>query len=190
MGRLDESLAEARGALELDPLSSFANQTLASVLYLRRDYDAAIAQLLKARDLDPGNRGIIINLGMSYLQKGAYDQAINHLKKALQPSMGTADLSRFYLACAYARAGKAAAAEKILEELTEVSSSKSQFVPAIAIAQIHAALGRKDEAIRTLEKAYEDGDYGSLLDLRVSPEWDGIRSDPRFTLLVEKLGLG
>jgi predicted negative regulator of RcsB-dependent stress response len=98
-------------------------------------------------------------------------------------------MSRFYLACAYARAGRAAAAEKILKELTEASRSKSHFIPAIAIAQIHAALGRKDEAIRTLEKAYEDGDYGSLLDLKVSPEWDGVRSDPRFALLVEKLGL-
>jgi TolB-like protein/Flp pilus assembly protein TadD len=190
MGRLDESLAEARGALELDPLSSFANQTLASVLYLRKDYDAAIAQLLKARDLDPTSRGTIINLGMNYLHKGAYDQAIDHLKRALQPSMGTADISRFYLACAYARAGRAAAAEKILKEMTEASRSKSRFIPAIAIAQIHAALGRKDEAVQILEKAYEDGDYGSLLDLKVSPEWDEVRSDPRFTLLVEKLGLG
>jgi Flp pilus assembly protein TadD len=93
------------------------------------------------------------------------------------------------LACAYARAGRVAAAEKILRGLIEVSSSKSHFVPAAAIARIHAALGRKDEAVQTLVRAYEDGDYGSLLDLKVSPEWDGIRSDPRFALLMAKMGL-
>jgi len=189
-GRLDESLAEAKEALDIDPLSSFANQTLASVHYLRREYDAAIAQLLKARDLDPTSRGIAIGLGTNYMQKGEHDKAIGYLRKALQPSMGAADLSRYYLACAYARSGKAAVAERILKDFSEVSSSKSHFVPAVAIAQIHEALGRKEEAIRTLEKAYEDGDYASLLDLKVSPEWDGLRSDPRFMLLVEKLGLG
>jgi hypothetical protein len=77
-----------------------------------------------------------------------------------------------------------------MRDLTEVSSSKSRFIPAIAIAQIHEALGRKDEAVRILEKAYEDGDYSSLLDTKVSPVQDGIRSDSRFALLMEKMGPG
>jgi adenylate cyclase len=190
MGRLEESLAEAKQALDLDPLSSQANQTLATVHYLRKEYDAAIAQLLKTRGMDPSNREICINLGMNYIQKSAYSEAIGELKKALQPSKGKTDLTQYYLAVAYAKAGRAGAAGKILERFIRASSSKRQFIPAIAIAQIQTALGRRDEAIRLLENAYERGDYGSLLDLKVSPMWDDLRPDPRFTMLVSKMGLG
>ena len=189
MGRLEESLAEAKEALDLDPLSTQANQTVAFVLYLRREYDASIAQLLRTRELDPNNRQISINLGKSYLERSAYSEAIGELKSALQPSRGKADLNEYYLAVAYARAGKVAAAKKILEDLSEAFVSKKQFIPALAIAQIQGALGKRDEAIRTLEGAYEHGDYGSLLDLKVSPLWDGIRADRRFTNLMNKMGL-
>lgn len=189
MGRLEESLAEAREALDLDPLSTQANQTLAFVLYLRREYDASITQLLRTRELDPNNREVSINLGKSYLQKSAYSEAIGELKRALQPSMGKADLVQYYLAVAYAKSGKAAVAKKILGDFIEASSSKKQFIPALAVAQIQGALGRRDEAICTLESAYERGDYGSLLDLKVSPLWDDIRSDPRFTNLMNRMGL-
>jgi tetratricopeptide (TPR) repeat protein len=190
MGRLAESLAEAKEALDLDPLSSHANQTLAYVYYLRKEYDAAIAQLLKTRSMDPSNREICIHLGMNYLQKSAYSEAIEELKKALQPSKGKIDLAQYYLAVAYAKAGRAGAADKILENFIRVSYSKRQFIPAFAIAQIQGALGRTDEAIRLLENAYERGDYSSLLDLKVSPMWDDLRSDPRFTTLMTKMGLG
>ena len=190
MGRLGESFAEAKEALDLDPLSTHANQMLAYVHYLRKEYDAAIAQLLKTRNMDPSNREVCINLGMNYLQKSAFSDAIGELKRALQPSKGKADLVQYYLAVAYAKAGRAGAAEKILENFIEVSSSKRQFIPALVIAQIQGALGRRDEAIRLLESAYEHGDYGSLLDLKVSPMWDDIRPDPRFAALLTRMGLG
>jgi len=189
MGRLDESLAEAKKALDLDPLSTMANQTLGFVLYLRREYDASIAQFLRTRELDPDNRETCVNLGKSYLLKSAYNTAIAELKRAIRPSSHKIDINQYYLAVAYAKAGRVAAAERILNELSHASSSKRQFIPAMAIAQIQGALGRTDDAIATLESARERGDYGSFLDLKVSPLWDDIRADPRFTLIMNEVGL-
>jgi len=127
---------------------------------------------------------------MNFLQKSAYSEAIRELKRALQPSKGKADIVKYYLAVVYAKAGRTGAAEKILRDFVEVTSSKKQFIPALAIAQIQGALGKRNEAIRLLEDAYERGDYGSLLDLKVSPMWDDVRSDPKFTTLVTRIGLG
>jgi hypothetical protein len=53
---------------------------------------------------------------------------------------------------------------------------------------IHAGLGDRDEALAWLEKAYDErSDYMPYL--RLEPMLDGLRSDPRFAALVERVGL-
>lgn len=188
MGRFDEALVEAKKALELDPLSTLANQTMTLVLYLSREYERAIEQLNKMREFDPESRSIALRLGLCYLEKSQFDEAIEEFRRRLEPSKGKADLSLSYLAIAYARSGRIDEARKILSDFKEVS--KTQFIPALAIAQIHAGLGEKDEAIQLLEKAYDKRDYSSLQELKVSPIWDGFRSDLRFIALLTRIGLG
>jgi serine/threonine protein kinase len=56
------------------------------------------------------------------------------------------------------------------------------------IAAFHARLGQNDEAIKWLEKAYEEHDT-SMPWIGVATEFDSIRSDPRFKELVRRLGL-
>ena len=53
VGRTDESLAQARLAQELDPLSPFINNGLARQYYLSRQYDKAIAQCRVVMEIDP-----------------------------------------------------------------------------------------------------------------------------------------
>ncbi len=153
MGRFDEGLVEAKKALELDPFSTLANQTMTLVLYWSRKYENAIEQLNKMRELDPESRSIALWLGLCYLEKSQFGEAIEKFSWRVEPSKGKADLSLSYLALAYARSGRIDEARKILSDFKEVS--KTQFIPALAIAQIHAGLGEKDEAIKLLEKAYD-----------------------------------
>jgi adenylate cyclase len=192
MGRLEDARTEAKKALELNPLSTLSIGTMALCLYYHRDYDLAITEWLRGREIDPGHRATSHGLGLCYLEKSEFDLAIEEFKKTLDPSKGRADFSLSYLGMAYARSGKTEEARKILNDFKEISENGSRgrkYVPALATAWIHVALGEKREALDLLEKAYENGDLMSLQDIKVSPIWDGIRSEPRYGLLLKKMGL-
>ena len=124
-------------------------------------------------------------LGISYLQKGDFEQAIKELQKAVKLSGGSPE----YLAdlgYGYARAGEKSEALKILDELQE--QSKHKYVPQYEMALIYTGLGQKDEAFVYLEKAY-DARSGSLFLLKVDPRIDSLRSDRKFLSLLERMDL-
>ncbi|HKW04614.1 MAG TPA: tetratricopeptide repeat protein, partial [Nitrososphaerales archaeon] len=187
MGRLEEAEIEAKKALELDPFSHTTNQALALVFYFKRKYDEAIQQLQKTREFELENLGLSIWLGMCYVQKSMFEEAIGVFDEMSKPEKGKSNLLLSYLAFAYAKYGMFDEARKILNAFKE--TSRHQFIPALATAQIHAALGESDETIQDLERACNEGDYASLQDLKVSPVWDSIRPDPRFHSLLRKRGL-
>jgi len=88
---------------------------------------------------------------------------------------------------AYAKAGKVEEARGRIEKLQEIS--RKRYASAYGIALVHMGLGEKDQALRWLEKAYQERSYW-LVHLNVDPRFDGLRSDPRFTDLVQRIGLG
>jgi hypothetical protein len=53
---------------------------------------------------------------------------------------------------------------------------------------VYIGLGDADRAFEWLQKAFEARDWQMAL-LKVEPLFDGIRSDPRFAALVERVGL-
>lgn len=84
------------------------------------------------------------------------------------------------------RAGQTAEAERLLDELTELS--KRQYVPKTFFAYLYAALGRHTPALALLETAYREHDT-MLLTLN-GLEWlDVLRTDPRFRALRQRIGL-
>jgi hypothetical protein len=74
----------------------------------------------------------------------------------------------------------------VLDELKELA--KRRYVSPYSLAAIYALLGDRDAAFEWLEKAYREGAYGILF-LNVAPEWDGLRSEPRFQDLKWRVGL-
>ena len=61
-------------------------------------------------------------------------------------------------------------------------------LPPYFVATFYVKLGQNDEAIKFLEKAYEERDFRMIM-LSVSYEFDPLRSDPRFRDLVRRVGL-
>jgi serine/threonine protein kinase len=57
-----------------------------------------------------------------------------------------------------------------------------------SLAYVHVALGQKDEAFVLLNKAYEERN-SDLIDLKVDPQLDPLRSDPRFAEQLRRVGL-
>ena len=83
-------------------------------------------------------------------------------------------------------AGKREEAQKNLDELLKLS--KQRFVSPASIALIYVALGDKDQAFAWLEKSNELREL-NIVRLNVDPRFDPLRSDPRFTDLVRRIGI-
>jgi len=90
-----------------------------------------------------------------------------------------ADEARFL--ASHDREAEAAAMLADLEQVRE-----SQYVDAYHIALLLDALGKRDEAFRELERAYEENSY-ALLFAGLDAKADGLRSDPRFARLQARV---
>jgi len=185
VGRPEEAVEEAKRTQKLDPLSLISNADLAWNYYLAHKYDQAIEQSRSTLELDPNFFPAHRYLGLAYEQKAMYAEAIAELNKAATLSNGSAQM-KATLAHAYAMAGKAGEARKILNELEE--TAKQRYVSPYDIATIYAALGEQNRAFDWLEKAYEERS-GWLAYLKINPILDNLHSDPRFADLLRRIGL-
>ena len=183
MGRAQDSFAQIQKARELDPLSLSINFSLGWRLYMARQYDAAITQLKDTLEMDPSYELPHLVAGQAYEQKGNYALAIPELRKAVELSRGT-PLMVSALAHAYARSGNRTEAEKLLAQLQ--AKSMNQYVSPYYFAIVCVGLGRTEEALDWLEKAFGDRSNG-LVFLKVEPELDDLRSNSRFIALQQKL---
>ncbi len=86
----------------------------------------------------------------------------------------------------YAVSGQQAAARGIISQLQQMSGER--YVPSLYVALIYIGLGDKDQAFTWLDKAYE-GRCEYLVYLPTDPMADSLRNDPRFPVLLERLGL-
>ena len=183
-GRHEQALVEAKKALELDPVSLTINLIVGARFYYMRRYDQAIEQYLRTIELDPSYFNTYRWLGWVYAQKGMYEEAIAAHQKAATHS-GNHPSRVAELGHTYAVAGRRSEALKILGELLELS--KQKYVQPERIAVIYIGLGEKDQAFEWLEKAFEEGGLGRLPFLKVAPEYDPLRDDPRFQDLLRRM---
>jgi TolB-like protein/Tfp pilus assembly protein PilF len=187
LGRFDGAIAELRRAHDVDPLSLIINTILAGALYSGRRTGEASEQLRRTLDLDRNFSVAYWVRGQINEGAGKFDEAIADYKKAAETG-SPSDSCQAVIACAYARSGKRTEAEKILNEL--LNESQRRFVSSYALAQIQAVLGNKDEALRLLEKAYDERSIpiggGGIGGPKIDNRFDSLRSDPRFQEFVVK----
>ena len=185
MGRQDQALGEIRTAQELEPYSAITTLSAGWAFYYARKYDRAIEQCRTVVDLDPHSMSARDCVGSAQLASGAYDQAIA-LYRTLATSSGNDPLRLASLGFAYALSGRRADAKEVITQLN--AASKIHYVPASLLAEIHAALGDKDQAFSLLEKAYAEHD-SFLVRLKVEPALDPLRLDKRFEELLHRMSL-
>ncbi len=187
MGQHEESVANYRRALKLDPLSLAINMDLGQAFYFARQYDQAIDQLKKTVELDANFLAPRVHLGLAYLQKSMYKEGIAEFEKGLLLSPGNPNVLG-QLGYAYAVTGRRGEAQRVRDKLNQLS--KQEYVPKKAAAALYLGLGEKDKAFEWLEKGYEERSIGlGGVDLKVSPIWDSLRSDPRFANLLRRMNL-
>ena len=172
----ERALAEVRRARVLDPLSLSINVGLGWCLYHAHRYDEAIQQYRSTLAIDPNFSLAHATLGMALVQKHSYDDALAEFNKALALP-GSHVLALANIARTYALSGKPDEARKTLRDLER--SARQQYVPAMYVAAVYAALGESDPSMRWIEKAFEErSDY--MIYLRTEPSVDGLRGDARF----------
>ena len=160
-------------------------RTLAWLHLMDRQPEAAIASLRRTIALDPTSEETHRVLGLAYLEKGLYDEALGSFQEALQfaPDMAYAIAG---VGATHARAGRPEGALAALTELDRMAAER--YVSPVAYAMIHAARGDADATFAWLEKGYQER-RGWLTYLKVEPLLDPIRSDPRFDEWLRRMGL-
>ncbi len=187
LGRMDESLTETNRALIFDPLDLSIQTHLGWHHYYAREYDQVIAPIRKALEGDASPRSRVAPhaiLGAMYEQKRMYDEAIANFRDAVAQSGGI-PVYIAQLAHAQAASGNRTEAIRLLEELKR---PRQKYVPPEEIAAVYVALGQKETAFEWLEQAYQIRS-ASLINLKVDPRFDSLRSDRRFSDLVRRIGL-
>jgi len=148
--------------------------------------DEAIVQLRKTIEIDPNFRLAHGYFGNVLEHNGQLEEAIVEYEKS--NSQGADPINLAQRARAYFLVGRKAEAQQLWDNLK--SLSERQYVPAYSMALVQLTFGNEDEAIRLLEKSYEDhapfdsADLGwILIDHRLDP----IRGDPRFKKLITRI---
>jgi len=183
VGRDNEGIAELKRAESLDPLSLIISAGVADVLFIAHRFDDAIRQLQKTLEMDPNFAMAHYQLGQVLVQQHQLDAAISEFQRAIELA-GRRPAFDANMANAYAASGRTVDARRIaadLEHLPEQSGSLDSN-----ISLIYVGLGDTDQAMRWLEKAYE-AQFDAIILLR--PQFDPLRSDPRFQALMGRLGL-
>jgi Flp pilus assembly protein TadD len=133
--------------------------------------------------MEPSYGPALLDLGTAYMRLGNYRTAIIQFEKARTLDRDSG-LVLSDLAQAYALSGNKAEANRILHQLQ--LNSKSSFVSPWDLSLIYSALGDKSKAIALLKKAADDH-VGWVVRLQIDAAFDGLRSEPEFEQLVERI---
>ena len=183
-GNFSEAFREISLAVDLDPVSQGILKDKGIHLYYDRQYDEAIDVALKTLDLDPNFVPVYRLLSLAYQGKGMFEKAIaeNQRWGKLTGNKVKTDVA---LAHIYATAGRKDEARKIIENIEADDLGGNDFR---GMALAYTALGENDLAFDWLEKSYKMHEE-SLCSLKVDHKLDSLRSDPRFNILLKKIGL-
>jgi TolB-like protein/lipopolysaccharide biosynthesis regulator YciM len=212
---LDGAEAEFNRAIEFDPNSTTSNYFVAALHAARGDREKALAYLQRTSKIDPaslwvsnfacelyryfglkeeaiaaGERSLQLDpaflyseplLAALYREMARFDDAIALYKKS-QDLSGRVPIG---LAITYAKMNRRKEAQEILEA---ACASRGNYTPGDAIAHVRVELQEREEAIRELERAYEEHS-SSLHFIGIAPEFAPLRPDKRFVSIVKKIGL-
>ena len=179
LGRIDEAERQARQAVELDPLSIPPQNNLARVLFVAGKLDEADAIARKAAELQPAAASSHRWQVLIAVQRRDGETALREAQ--LEPDEG---YRRFELALAQYVRGDRKAADAALADL--IANGRDQL--AYQIAEVYAVRGEADKAFEWLQLSFDNHDTGTL-SLLIDPLLRDLRTDPRYKILLTKLGL-
>jgi len=185
MGRMDESIVEAKTAHELEPFSLTIYGDYIRNLYYAGRLPEAHQEALKLMEMDQTFARAHYELGLVLEEEGKLEEAIAEFKQGLKmlPDNVTALTA---LGHSQALAGRRTEAEKVIARLQELS--KQQYVSPFQTAVIYAGLDERQLALDWLEKSRQER-FNWLPFIKIDPVLKNLRSEARFVELSKNLGL-
>jgi Flp pilus assembly protein TadD len=185
MGRLDDALPQVQTAVALAPLDSRTTVALGEIYAWMGEPQKAIVQWEKALELEPIYPRLHQSLGLTLCREGMPEKTVEPLEQA-RVLFPDDPLIMADLAYCYATSGRRGDAERLLNELEELS--KRSYVSPVSFALVHVGLDRVEETFEWLEKAYAE--RALLLPfISLDSPYEPLRSDPRFADLLRRMGL-
>lgn len=182
-GRAEEAVAVNRRAESLDPFSLIAIEEVGWPLYYARRYEEAVQQFRRAVELEPRWDQLYFGLGLPLVQLGRYEEAIAALRDATR--LGPENpFNHSALVYGLGRAGCGAEARRIMDQLF----ANYAYVPCWFLAIMFVGLNEKKKALQALDEAFDNREP-CLVSLKVDPIFDPLREEPRFTEMIQRVGL-
>ncbi|HKB99193.1 MAG TPA: winged helix-turn-helix domain-containing protein [Terriglobales bacterium] len=182
LSRTDESLQEERKAMELDPFARPFGLALA-LLYAHQ-FDAALQEALARSEVQRNDATLVWIAGDIYTYKGMQVEGVQEWERALLLWGDKKHAAEMQLA--FRRGGFLAVLDSNLSDVQRTATTK--YVSPIEFAFCYARLGRKDETIRYLERAYQEH-TPFLVHLPHDPSFYFVHSDARYQAIIKKMGL-
>jgi TolB-like protein len=181
VGDRDKALTYLRRTAKIDPASLWVSNFACEIYRYFGLIDEAMAAGERALQLDPTFAYGEPLLAALYREMGRFDDAIALYKK----SQDISGRVPFGLAITYGKMNRREEAKEILKAACE---NRGGYTPGDAIAHVHVTLREHEDAIRELQRAYEEHS-SSLHFIGIAPEFEPLRSDKRFVSIVERIGL-
>jgi tetratricopeptide (TPR) repeat protein len=187
-GRSLEAIDEANRAHQLDPLSPIISAQQALVYTYDHQFDKAVEIFKKVIADNPSFGRGHTEMAFAYWGGHEYPEAIQEFRSGSQLE-GDKNYAEWVAAmdAGFRSGGWPAALHRAIEVLLAQRKAKTGYVSPYQIAQLYADLRDKDHAFEWLNTAYQEHDT-FLLSLRTDFAMDSLRSDPRYTELVRKVG--
>lgn len=182
-GRPRTALAELRRVKELDPVSPFTYHALAHHFFLERRYDEALKHAHILQELSPHDPKAFESLAAAYNHTGEFQRAIELAERGIA-LWGRDPAFVVSLTLSHAGSGAHDKARELLAELLDLA--RKRHLPPSWFAMIYMNLGDSERAFEWLDKAFQARD-GYLVHLKVSPLYDRVRGDRRFSNLLQRM---
>ncbi len=188
-GRAQEAIDEGNRAHQLDPLSPIIAAQQAQAYALDRQFDKAIEIFRKVIADNPAFGRVHSELASAYWGEHKYQEAIQEWKTGSQLE-GDKNYMEWAAAldAGFRNGGWSGALRHGIEVSLAQRNSKAEYVSPYGIAGLYADSGDKEHAFDWLNTAYQEHDV-SLVGIRTDFAMDSLRTDPRYTELVRKIGL-
>jgi tetratricopeptide (TPR) repeat protein len=180
----DEGIAEARRALDGDPLSSYLSMLLACALSTAGRMDEAIETARRAVEQDPESFIARWILGVSLGTAERFDEAISTLETAAA-MFGRHARALSSLAVVFGQWGKISKADALHRELLE--RARHVYVPLAYLVLTAEAAGHHEEAVAFARRAWDEREPPFILHARHFPEFRTLRTDPRFAAILREM---
>jgi len=182
MGNTAEAVNQRKQALALDPVRPDLKVELLFEYFFSHDYESGVALARELLPYDPDTARGALCIDLGYLK--LFDQAVPECTQALALD-GHNDWVSGYLRV-YRQRGYAAAMAFIARQ--DLKENRQRPQPDLwGLANSYVSAGMREETFDALFQGLQIHEPG-LLQIRVDPDFDSIRSDPRYAVLVREIG--